>query len=344
MLTSKLRWCVWHACCGWLSAPGCTATSIKRHHTAQELLSARKAHLSLRTNTCVLQAIAVLGHSLAALRAEPSKEWLLAYLTAAESCQLASTPAGCSVLLHTLATWKPLQQAAVAYAPSQQTSSKMQPRSPGLPQAVPAVRQLSGSCQALHSKAADPLDEALGWLTWSLVQQCAVSFSQQGDAFTAEQLGMFCKGLARLGIVSSRELCQILHQVRLRERDPGRKGACLLDVLVTWPWSAGILQQVACCGHMLCALLWCRVEVDVSAIDGLVKQRCSYHYCFSTPGGLLAIIFCFAMPATVGSVSCLPLCYRCPAMYCSIKLSQPPPSHTCCWLWPSAALRRPQSL
>eukprot|EP00775_Hariotina_reticulata_P007842 gene7842-8039_t len=160
------------------------------------------------------QALAVLGHTLAALRAEPSMDWLLEYLTAAQHCSLANSPAGCSLLLHILGTWKPLQQAAVAYAASGRTTSQPWQRSTGTGRSEPAMLP-AGVRQGLRGKSVDQDEEAVGSLGCLLVQQCAASFLLQGDAFTAEQLGMFCSGVTRLGLVGSKGLCQKLHKVGL---------------------------------------------------------------------------------------------------------------------------------
>jgi hypothetical protein len=146
---------------------------------------------------CVLQGLAVLGHALAGLQLLPPEPWRLQYLAAARSCSLASTPAGCSYLIHTLAAWQAqdLRHSSISssHASSFDQAAAEQPN----PNA-------GGSKRTDHS---------LQQLLQALLQQCLQCFLQQGSGFTAEQLGMFCRGLAGLQLQGSPELAEQLEQV-----------------------------------------------------------------------------------------------------------------------------------
>jgi hypothetical protein len=160
-----------------------------------------------------LQGVAVLGHSLAALQVQPSPAWLAAYMAAADGCRLAATPAGCSFLMHTLGTWRQL-----GCLPQQEANSAS---------CVPAaaVAEVSAGTSSTDGAAgADPLQQVgpaaaarvqqLPALAHALAGQCLRCFLDHGHSFTAEQLGMFCKGLAQWGLRGTPQLAARLEQVR----------------------------------------------------------------------------------------------------------------------------------
>lgn len=140
-----------------------------------------------------MQGLAVLGHSLTALQVQPSAAWLSAYLAAAESRGLAGTPAGCSYLLHTLGTWR--QMGCL--------------RQPAAGAAGAAHAAGAGGEGAVAAAAGQQLQSA----AQALAGQCLRCFMEQGHSFTAEQLGMFCKGLAQWGMRGTPQLAGKLEQV-----------------------------------------------------------------------------------------------------------------------------------
>ena len=177
----------------------------------------------------MLQGLAVLGHSLTALQVQPSPAWLLVYLTAADKTHLASSPAGCSYLMHTLGAWVQLgclrhqqqhqpqqlqpagapmlHQSATATGGSSSSSSTTAPRSSGAGSAGHA-----GQAQDAMAAAAG---QQLQGMAHALAGQCIRCFMDHGHSFTAEQLGMFCKGLAQWGMRGTPQLAERLEQVRL---------------------------------------------------------------------------------------------------------------------------------
>lgn len=176
--------------------------------------------------------MAVLGHSLTALQVQPSPAWLLAYLTAADSTHLASTPAGCSYLMHTLGT---LMQLGCLHHQQQHIHQQPQPQpvgAAGMRQAVRAAPAISSSAHAPPAGAGGGRDAAAGAgqsqdamaaaagqqllsMAHVLAAQCIRCFLDHGHCFTAEQLGMFCKGLAQWGMRGTPQLAGRLEQVSL---------------------------------------------------------------------------------------------------------------------------------
>lgn len=139
------------------------------------------------------QGLAVLGHSLASLRVQPPSAWLAAYLTAADTQRLAASPAGCSYLMHTLGSWRQLGCICPA--------TQQQPARDGDAHAA------AGQQQEQHQQQLQDAADAL-------IAQCLQCFVDQGQAFTPEQLGMFCKGLAMYGLRAKPQLASVLQQVR----------------------------------------------------------------------------------------------------------------------------------
>lgn len=142
------------------------------------------------------QGLAVLGHSLTALQVQPSAAWLTGYLAAADSRSLAATPAGCSFLLHTLGTW-------------QQLGCLRQPAA-GAGVAVGAAHAAGFGVEGTAAAAAG---QQLHAAAQALARQCLRCFMEHGQSFTAEQLGMFCKGLAQWGMRGTPQLAGKLEQV-----------------------------------------------------------------------------------------------------------------------------------
>lgn len=161
----------------------------------------------------LLQGLAVLVHSLTALYVQPSAAWLLTYFAAADSCRLAATPAGCSYLMHTLGAWR---QLGLVAAPQQA------PRAPAAgseDSALAGVRAAHAAGTAgtgrvgFEGGVAAAAGQQLQSKGQELARQCCRCFMEQGRSFTAEQLGMFCKGLAQWGMRGTPELGHKLEQV-----------------------------------------------------------------------------------------------------------------------------------
>jgi hypothetical protein len=148
---------------------------------------------------CVLQGLAVLGHALAGLQLLPPEPWRLQYLAAARACSLASTPAGCSYLMHTLAAWQALESRHTTSISSSVGSRAEQAAADGASSSTGGSSRTKSSAQQLSQM---------------LVQQCVQCFLRQGSEFTAEQLGMFCRGLAGLQLQGIPALAEQLEQVR----------------------------------------------------------------------------------------------------------------------------------
>lgn len=164
-----------------------------------------------------LQGLAVLGHSLAALQVQPSAAWLSAYMAAAASQRLAGTPAGCSVLMHTLGVWQQLgllqQQQLGSAAGVGPCSSR------GVGRAVDDVpvgagaKAAAAAVSGAQAAAAAAAGQQLQVQAQQLAEECLRCFRGQGHSFTAEQFGMFCKGLAQWGIRVGPQLGEQLEQV-----------------------------------------------------------------------------------------------------------------------------------
>lgn len=173
-----------------------------------------------------VQGVAVLGHSLAALQVQPSPAWLAAYMAAADSCRLAATPAGCSFLMHTLGTWRQLgclpQQQDANSAPCMPAAAAVADLFPGTGSAEGAAGAdplhqdgAAAAADAVHQDApAAAANQQLPAMAHALAGQCLRCFIDHGHSFTAEQLGMFCKGLAQWGMRGTPQLAARLEQVR----------------------------------------------------------------------------------------------------------------------------------
>lgn len=117
----------------------------------------------------------------------PSEQWLQGYLSAAQQQQLATTPAGCSYLMCTLGAWRALQAVG------------LQQQGTVITAGAPASSSSSGSST---------------YLMEVLAADCVQCFMQDGSSFTAEQVGMFCKGLAMMRVQGQQQLSNKLQQVR----------------------------------------------------------------------------------------------------------------------------------
>jgi hypothetical protein len=188
---------------------------------------------------CEPQGLAVLGHALAGLQLLPPEPWRLQYLAAARACSLASTPAGCSYLIHTLAAWQAQD--------SRQSSSMGSSSSIGSDVVQAAADEFSSSMGGSSATKG-----SLQQLSQVLVQQCVQCFLRQGSGFTAEQLGMLCRGLAGLQLQGSTELAEQLEQVRgLRHNLFGVRSQESADV-----WRVYVRLLLCSLPFMLCWHAW----------------------------------------------------------------------------------------
>lgn len=197
--------------------------------------------LSVPTCWVVLQGLAVLGHSLTALQVQPSAGWLRAYLAAADSTRVAATPAGCSYLMQTLGAWMQLgclrpeqqQQPAAAGAVLQAAGAGRAGSSPvhALCAGAGGSGAGAGHSRREHLGAAAP-GEQLQPMAHALAAQCIRCFMDQGHLFTAEQLGVFCKGLAQWGMQGTPQLAERFEQVSFGRSGQGRAGHVTTPLLV----------------------------------------------------------------------------------------------------------------
>jgi hypothetical protein len=95
--------------------------------------------------------------------------------------------------------------------------------------------------------------QQLQGMAHALAGQCIRCFMDHGHSFTAEQLGMFCKGLAQWGMRGTPQLAERLEQVRLGVTlgtgQPGHKSIAeraVLAVLLTERCMDAILPMIAC--------------------------------------------------------------------------------------------------
>jgi hypothetical protein len=172
-----------------------------------------------------IQGIAVLGHSLAALQVQPSPAWLVAYMTAADSCRLAAAPAGCSFLMHTLGAWRQLgclpqqQEANSASCVPAAAVAEVLAGTGSTEGTAGCIEGATSSTGPLHQDGQTAAAEVqLPALAHTLAGQCLRCFLDHGHSFTAEQLGMFCKGLAQWRMRGTPQLASRLEQVRHRSR------------------------------------------------------------------------------------------------------------------------------
>jgi hypothetical protein len=199
---------------------------------------------------CVLQGLAVLGHALAGLQLLPPEPWRLQYLAAARASSLASTPAGCSYLVHTLAAWQ-AQDSKHSSSNSSSIGSKTEQA---------AAEEFSNSTGGGNRAKA-----SMQQLLQVLVQQCVQCFLRRGSAFTAEQLGMLCRGLAGLQLQGSTELAEQLEQV---------SGCGIIWLRNCRCADVGGWMCIYCCVSVLCMLRWHAVKTAFPQL-GTCPGNCS---------------------------------------------------------------------
>lgn len=143
-----------------------------------------------------------MGQSLVALQVQPSAAWLCSFLVAADNTRLAATPQGCSFLIHILGSW---QQLGCLHL--------NRPAAAGAGQAAGAA---AGQGTEAAGTAAAGQQQQQQLLARSLLTQCLQCFMDGRTTFNPEQLGMFCKGLALVGLRGTPQLASRLHQVVLQ--------------------------------------------------------------------------------------------------------------------------------